>query len=212
MRPDFLVQVYRDSHPLSGVAVKVASSNGEARFSETTDETGEVHVTNLAPGDYWIRVSLLGISAGEECFHVDRGIARGEKRLRYEWGVLAVGVSGVAGSLSWYKLGIGGTPTENLVHQLRVAASNISLILTNPFTKQTFEATSDADGHFSFSDITPGIYVLHTTAEDGHFDASDILLELSPGRGRQYIPLVARRNTCGTTSFELDFQSKEPSR
>jgi hypothetical protein len=218
MRPDFIVTIRHADKPLAGVSVKVASRAPDKDevvwFSGVTGADGRVQVTNLAPGNYWIETDLLGISAGEECFHVSEKPERPKSRLKYDWGDLAPASRRIAGRVVDYQPGTGETPILNNAHRVEVAIPAARLLLQNPITGATLSTSSDSSGSFSFDEAAPGVYVLHidpgTAPGNREYDASDVLIRLAASATRNAI-LLSRREasggSCGGTYLELQSTS-----
>jgi hypothetical protein len=217
MQPDFVVAVTHDEAPLAGVSVKVRSFSGEEPrvwFSGVTDKHGNAHVTNLAPGNYWIEADLLGVPAGEQCFHVREKSEHAVGKLKYEWGESPTGVRQINGVLTDLRPGTGGTPVQNLIHLVRVPITGIGLRLQNPLTGESYSTKSDDNGAFTFGSAPPGTYVLHI--EGGMklgsriVEPTDLLVELSATARLDNLPLVTS-DICGSTYFALDDQKRKES-
>jgi hypothetical protein len=212
--PRFTVTVKHDNTPLAGVTIEVTSTPNDGNsirvFSGVTASDGTVHVSNFAPGDYWITADLFGINAAYHCFHIEEKPSRIAKRsLKYEWGDLAPAAKHVAGKLIDSQPGKGGTAIWNLVHRIEVPISGAYLTLRNPLTGTAYRTASDGSGIFSFGDIQSGTYVLHIeggNAGERSYDGTDLLLAVSPKAHRDALLLTHRDaggGSCGGTSLEL---------
>jgi hypothetical protein len=219
VKPSFTVGVEHDDKPLAGVLVEITTARGDSRmtvFSETTASDGTVHITSLAPGDYWISADLLGINAAYHCFHVkDKPSNKARRSLTYQWGELAPATRQVRGTLIDSQPGTGGTPIWNIIHRVQVPITGASLTLRNPLDGTAYRTSSDGTGSFAFDDVTSGIYVLHIEggkAGERGYDSTDQLLNVSPEAHRDTL-LLTRRDagggSCGGTSLEL---SEAPAR
>jgi hypothetical protein len=212
MRNDFIVSVTHDEKPLARVRVEIrANTQDEPRvwFRSLTDESGTVSITNLAPGNYWISTDLLGISAGEQCFHVRERPKHPQVRLAYEWGEMAIGVRQIKGVLTGLQPGTGANRIQNSLHGVRVPLPGIGLRLQNPLTGETYSVTSNDMGAFAFESAPAGTYVLHveggTKLGDSTLESTDLLINLSPAAKLDALPLITS-NTCGGIYFELENQ------
>src|SRR5262245_42279377 len=101
MGATFTVRITQMGKALPGVRVDVAKSTDEQstpKFFGVTAADGTLKITNLPPGNYSIYTELLGISAGAECFHVNkRSSLRAKTRLQYEWGDYPTPISQIKG-------------------------------------------------------------------------------------------------------------------
>jgi hypothetical protein len=214
LQRNFVVEVTHGGKHLSGVSVRISGNSEKVShqlFAGLTGANGTVHIANLAPGDYWLAVDLLGIEAGYECFHINTSESRKAKRTkRYEWGDLAAATRQAAGRLVDSQPGTGGSPLENLVHRAKVPIADAKLELHQPVTGAVYTTISDANGHFAFDRIPDGTYVLHIdagTVPGGRaYDSADLLIRISDTAKRDTL-LLARREagggSCGEASLEL---------
>jgi hypothetical protein len=116
-RNHFFVTVRHHGKPLPGVRIQIT---GEAQLELTTGSDGKANISDLRPGNYWLRAEFLGIGAAYQCFHVSLPSSGREKRsVKYEWGDEAVGVNQISGSLIDSQPGTGGHPPWNLTHRVR---------------------------------------------------------------------------------------------
>jgi hypothetical protein len=200
--------------PVPGATVEVTGpqdTSDAKKFAVTTDKDGIAHITNLAPGDYWLIAEYLEIGAACHCFHVKEKPSRKAKRnLAYDWGDLAPTTRRIAGRLIDSQPGIGGTPIQNLLHRIDVPIAEAKLKLQNARTEAMYQATSDAKGAFAFDGIPNGTYVLHIDAgmvEPGReYEASDHLIALGPTARRDSLLLKrqeASGGSCAGTTLEL---------
>jgi hypothetical protein len=216
MRRDFVVDVTHDGKPLKGVTVLITKYGGEEAgsklFSATTASDGTVHVADLPAGVYWLDAELLGITAGSQCFHIGNRTSRKAKRkVTYEWGDLAPAIRQVAGRLIDSQPGQGGSPLWNQFHRVEGPISEARLRLQDALSDGVYSTLSNSEGHFSFSSIPNGIYVLHVeggTAPGGRgIESSDHLIRLS-GNAKGDTLLLSHRDagfgSCGGTSLELE--------
>jgi len=214
MRNDFAVKIRHADKPLPGVTVEITGpqrTSDAKKFAVTTDRDGIAHITNLAPGDYWLNAEYLGIGAAYHCFHVKEKPSRKAKRnLAYDWGDLAPATRRIAGKLVDSQPGKGGTPIQNLLHRVDVPIAEAKLRLQNATTGAVYHSTSDANGAFAFDGIPNGTYVLHIDAgmvEPGReYEASDHLIALGATARRDSLLLKrqeASGGSCGGTTLEL---------
>src|SRR5713101_9173205 len=85
LRRNFVVTVTHQDKRLPGVSVQITGNSdvaGHQSFLELTGADGTAHFASLPPGDYWIKVDLLGIEAGYECFHINSFASRKAKKTR----------------------------------------------------------------------------------------------------------------------------------
>lgn len=168
MRSSFAVYVTLDNKPLPGVKVEIHRSDTELPYvQQLTDTAGRVSVRTLPPGEYWIAVKCLDISAGYHCFHVRAHsslLAKG--RLNYPMGDYGISMNSVRGHIRDWQPGAGGTLLCNLTHGASVPISGANARLQNATTGETLASVSDASGEFAFPPVKDGTYVLHI--EGGH--------------------------------------------
>jgi hypothetical protein len=88
MEATFGVVVKLGRSGLQGAKVEIKASTTDGLFvTELTDKAGRALIRTLPPGDYWISVTYLGVSAGDHCFHVRaRSSSAAKSTLRYRWG------------------------------------------------------------------------------------------------------------------------------
>jgi hypothetical protein len=213
MRSDFAVKIRHADKPLPGTTVEITGpqgASGARKFTVKTDRDGIAHITNLAPGDYWLNAEYLGIGAAYHCFHVNERPSRKAKRnLAYDWGDLAPGTRRIAGKLLDSQPGKGVT-IWNLLHRVDVPIVAAKLTLQNATTSAVYHTTSDANGAFAFDGIPNGTYVLHIDAgkvvPDRDYEASDHLVSLGSTAKRNSLLLKRREasgGSCGGTGLEL---------
>ena len=211
LQPTFVVTVTHDDVPLSDVMIEITGTSqiGNAvRLSLKTSSDGNAQVAKLAPGQYWLNASFLGISAAYQCFHVLATGSEGAKgRLNFNWGDDAPGVRRMMGHLVYSAPGKGGTPIWNLVHRVNAPIAGVNLKLLNALTGLSYTARSDENGRFDFGDIPEGTYVLHVAAgKDGDHqypDANFVLDVAASARFDQV--LLTRANTGCGDGFALGF-------
>ena len=218
MRSGFAVKIRHADKPLPGATVEITGPQGTAsakKFTVTADKNGIAHITNLAPGDYWLDAEYLDIGAAYDCFHVNERPSRKAKRnLAYEWGDLAPGTRRIAGKLLDSQPGKGGTAIWNLLHRVDVPIVAAKLTLQNATTRAVYYTTSAANGDFAFDGVPSGTYVLHIDAgkvnPDRDYEASDQLVSLGSTAKRNSLLLRRREaggGSCGGTSLELQESS-----
>jgi hypothetical protein len=216
VRGNFVVRVKHEGKPLAGVTVHVAAfGDKEAtdHFSTTTGTDGTARVTGLRPGNYWLDVDLLGISAVMECFHVSPHPSwRAKRKLSFDWGDMAPATRRIAGLLIDSQPGHGEGRLMNLLHRINVPISGARMRLEDPLTGKIYSAVSDKNGHFAFGSVPQGIYVLHidsgTTPRE--YDSTDLLIQLSDTATRNSLLLKhseAYLGSCGGTYLELQVPS-----
>jgi hypothetical protein len=214
-RGNFVVAVSHAGKPLTGVAVQISGKGKQ--FTLLTSPEGEVSITDLPPGDYWLDAQLLGISAAYQCFHVaDRPTRKAKGKLTYEWGDDAPATQRVAGRLIDSQNSKAGSPLWNLLHRTDVPIVGADLKLQDPTSGAIYATTSGSHGDFAFEAIPAGVYVLHIeggSAGDRGYDATDQLIELNPQASRNTLLLTRREisgGSCGGTSLELQPEKRAP--
>ena len=111
--------------------------------------------------------------------------------------------------------GKGPNALQNLLHRVDVPIAEAHMELRQPITNRVFTTVSDPNGHFEFSHVPNGTYVLHidgrTAPEDRPFDATDLLIQFSD-TGKTGTLLLSRREpgggSCGGTSLEIQDASQ----
>jgi hypothetical protein len=214
LRGEFVVRVMHGGRPLAGVSVRVTSFTEQKvveRFFSATATDGTVHVAGLPEGEYWLNAELLGITAGDECFHVSQRASRSAKgKVTYGWGDVVPATRRLAGKLIDSKPGQGGTTLSNFLHRTDVPISDARLTLRDPLTGKAYEAVSGHDGGFAFDSAPQGTYVLHvdagTVPGGRNYDSADQLIRLSKGSTPNTLLLKwkeAGLGSCGGASMEL---------
>lgn len=210
MPSHFTVKVSHNDKPLAGVSVDVLSGD-QKRFSGISSQPGTVRVTNLDPGDYWLIVQYLDISATYQCFHVEAHPSRAAtKHLSFDWGDLAPSVREVAGSLIDSQPGKGGTPIWNMTHRVPVPIPGAVLKVINALTGTTFDSVSGNSGQFHFPSIPDGTYVLHVeggTYPGGRtYNSGDFVIKVNATASPDVFSITNREaggGNCGGLSLEV---------
>jgi hypothetical protein len=220
LRQNFAVLVTHGDKPLPGVMVQVTNfgtqSDGTVVFSEKTGSDGTVHVQGLLPGQYWLKSDLLGIGAGEQCFHIASSASRRAKGMvKYEWGDLAPSTRQVVGRLIDPRPGEGMTMLQNLRNNVVDPIRNARLKLQDPSTSGVYTALSDSDGNFKFGDVSDGTYVLHieggATPAGRDYEPTDMLIRVSRTAPRETLLLertMGGAGSCGGPSIMLEWPIK----
>jgi hypothetical protein len=206
IRGNFVVQVKHDGKPLPGVKIEIKTNRDAVEFTGLTGPDGKTTITKLPPGEYWLSVEFLGISAGYHCFHINRQPSKKAKRvMKYEWGDLAPGMRRVAGSIIDSQPGGGGTPLWNLTHRVTVPIAGAVLRLRNAISGQVFARISDEHGGFEFDSIPNGTYVLHESGATGRaYDPTDLLIKVRADGTRTAVVLSRQEpgaTNCGDASL-----------
>lgn len=209
-RSNLIIRIAHAGKPLPGVTVQIAGEGGQI-FSGITQADGAVHISGLKPGDYWLHAELLGIYAGSTCFHVNpRASKKARKQLKFDWGGEPSAISRIAGRLEISELGKEGDLVYRLRHRINLPIRNASLILRSPFTDAVYRRVSDQDGAFLFSDVPPGIYVLHVEGGEPPsgevFGSDDFLLNLAASASAKKLVLTpdVGGGSCGGWSLALE--------
>lgn len=201
---NFVLRVRHQGRPLEGVRVEIT---GRSKIEQVTGLNGGASFTNLPAGDYWLRTDLLGISAGEQCFHVSETPGRRAKRMiEYTWGDEPYGTRQASGVILDSRPGTGGNAIWNVTHPVRVPIVHAKLNLVSPITGKSFHAESNSDGTFSFEQTPEGVYVLHVERGGAgrEFSPADLLIRLSSSSDRKSLLLLNAATGCGgeTVAFE----------
>lgn len=218
LRQDFAVKVTHRDRPLSGVTVQITRNDGSSvveLFSRQTDAAGKVRLSKLPPGDYWLRVDLLGIPAGSECFHVSPVSSRkAKKEISFEWGDEAPAAREAAGKLIHTQAGQGDSPIWNITHPVHAPLGETRLSLRTPQSDASYTTTSDKDGQFTFGEIPDGLYVLRieasATASGKGIEPVNLLFRLSHSASQRNLFVDesdAFGGRCGGWSIEPDYMT-----
>jgi hypothetical protein len=205
MSASFRVHITTDDKTLPGVSVSVTSMV-EGDDSETrrpalelqTDSLGEVQINKLQPGNYWITATLLGFSAGETCFHVNKKPLHPKSSFDFTWGDYSEPTRAVAGSLVVSRAGPDQNPIQRQIHRVDVPVASAQIVLTNALTKETYRSATSSDGGFILPDIPEGTYVF---AVGEHItDASDkaIIVKVTANASRDHLALRSVETMCST--------------
>ena len=212
VRSSFVVRVTHDDGPLRGVGVRVTRFSGDTEedvFSGVTPGDGKVHI-NLPPGDYWLHVNLLGISAADGCFHVSHHPSwKAKGKLVYEWGEEAWGFQQAGGTFVDFQPAQGGSRLWNSMHATKVPVANAKFRLQDPLSGAVYTAVSGAGGEFSFGQVRDGVYVLHlegaSLPSGRSYEAADMLFRVTKSAKSRTLLLVHRDadyGSCGGTGLE----------
>lgn len=205
---DFKVIVKQERQRLAGASIAI-QSNGRPVFTGTTDADGSIFVHGLPPGDYWIDVELLGISAASHCFHVASSPSKGGKRrISYEWGDFPTWVKFPSGRLLDSRPGSGTSALWNSVNRVEIPITGATVKLISPFGRPTSTATSDENGRFEFDGIGNGVYVLRIQGgkSNREFDVATFLLRVDAkarGNGLLMTKQDAGAGSCSDISLTL---------
>lgn len=87
LNPNVSVLVKHEAEGLAGITIEIIRNSHAERpmLSVLTGPDGTARMSDLAPGEYWLRAEMLGIGAAYHCFHVPQHPSkRAKKLLRYE--------------------------------------------------------------------------------------------------------------------------------
>lgn len=157
------IQVIHEKQRMAGVSVTVSKSGQSetAVFSGKTNSLGEIALTHLEPGEYWISVELLGVSAGYHCFHVAKHSSwKAKRKVKYQWGDWASPVGRVQGELLDPQQGENSSPLWNALNPEMVPIAGAEVTLREPFTGHVWRTVSANDGTFSIEAEPEHLYVL----------------------------------------------------
>ena len=139
---------WNGAHPLAGVAI--FAHGAEREYRTITGVNGEFVISPVVPGKYEIRAALAGY-VGDELVHVsevhDRGCAAVNLRL---W---------TDGRISGRLRHSTGAVAPNVTAELAILDENEEL-------GERFAVETDEDGHFEFSKLAAGRYILGVNLEE----------------------------------------------
>jgi len=221
MEANFRVVMKLGRTALHGARVEITPlSAGRLSVTELTDRSGRATIKELARGAYHIRVSYLGVTAGDECFHVRaQSSASARSTLRYRWGGYGVPMRAIAGSLEESQpgkgvtlmagkggallVGEGGHPILNFDHGATVPVEAATISLENALTREVLRSQSDGKGLFRFPAVQDGIYVLHI--EGGKtarpYRPTDIIVPVSHAGTRDSVVFTLSEDSCGVVGL-----------
>jgi hypothetical protein len=213
VRRDFTVKVTLGGVPLSMVNTWVTRWPGDEKklFSGVTGTDGNVRVSRLPPGEYWLYSELLGISAGGICLKINSHPSKSAKRIEtFRWGDSAPTTRKVAGRLIDPAPGEGAAFFQNILKHVVDPIPEAKLELRDPLTGAIHNTLSDIDGRFSFGDIPSGTYVIHIEGGRipiGHgFEPTDLLIQVTDTASRDLLLLErSGGSTCGSPSLILEW-------
>lgn len=203
--PGATIEVIHQGSPLSGASVTVSRSGPDDRpvLTGRTGAKGKLDLSGLTPGEYWLSVDFLGISAALHCFHIDtRPSWRAKRRLKYEWGDWPATTLRLAGELIDSQPGTGGNALQNQMNRNAVPISGAEITLQNPRTGELMRTSSAEDGSFAFGDARDGIYVLRIAGgKTGRaYQPTNLVVELA-ARARLGRLRLERVDDCGDPSL-----------
>jgi hypothetical protein len=222
MEATFRIMIKLGRTGLHGAKVEItALPAGRPIVTELTDSSGRATIKKLPRGgEYHIRVSYLGVTAGEDCFHVRaQSSASARSTLRYGWGGYGVSMRAVAGRLEESQpgkgvtlmtgkggallVGEGGHPILNFDPGVTVPIEGVTTSLENALTREVLRSQSDDKGLFRFPDVPDGIYVLHI--EGGKtaraYAPTDMVVPVSHTATRDSVVLTLSEDSCGFIRF-----------
>ncbi len=204
VNPQAAIRVFHRGSPLSGASVTISESGQEkAVLKGATDANGSFVISRLTPGEYWLNVEFLGISAALHCFHVgSRPSWRAKRKLKYEWGDWPTPTRYIAGELIDSQPGTGGGALVNQVNRIDVPIAGAEVTLHDPQTGEVMRAHSAEDGSFAFSHVREAVYVLRIAGGNtgrSYYPAS-IVVQRTAHAPRQHLRLQ-RVEGCGEPSL-----------
>ncbi len=161
--PDATIKVIHQGRPLAGASITISRSGPDDKtvFTGKTDVNGSLNMSRLTPGEYWLNVEFLGISAAYHCFHVrSRPSWRSKRKLKYKWGDWATATLHHAGELLDSQPGTGDNALLNQINRIAVPIVGAEVTLQDPRTGEVMRTNSGEGGTFSFSDARQVVYVL----------------------------------------------------
>jgi hypothetical protein len=185
---NFTVTIHHAGKPLQGVLVKVIPDDDGVDIAGITEALGVIQFEDLRPGNYHISVSMLGISAVYQCFHVSKWTTglNAKRTLTYGWGDDAPETRQIAGKVRSHSF----IMDANGQHPETASVAGIHLTLTDPLSGVRSETTTSPEGLFRFSGISEGVYVLHSDGNERlRYYPGDMLIGLSPKAARTELVL-----------------------
>lgn len=212
LQPSVAIKVIHAERPLPGVSVTVSRSgaDGATGFSGKTGPKGDVLLARLEPGEYWLSVEFLGISAAYHCFHVAaRPSFRAKRKLNYEWGDWATATLRIEGELVDSQPGTGPSPLWNSVNHVAVPIAGADIMLQDPRTGEIKRTTSAQDGTFAFEATSERTYVLRVSGgtTGRSYEPTSSLIRLAARAPLQRLRLL-REDTCGPPSLRIASPSR----
>ena len=147
--------------PLANAIVELIDSNGDVIATATTDDAGIYEFSGITPGDYQVRqVNTPGYGDVTPTV-VDVIIGAGEAK---ETNFVDEEFGKIDGSVS-----IDNDNNDSPDAPL----ANVTLNLLDPSGTLVATTTSDDEGNYQFSDVTPGEYTVEQVNLTGYGDVSD---------------------------------------
>jgi serine-aspartate repeat-containing protein C/D/E len=163
---------------LYNVTVQLFTCSGSLIGSITTDNYGYYFFSNLAPGSYYLHFvapsgyvfsptgqagdatnSDANAAGNTECF----SLASGQNDAMRDAGLhLVESAGGSVGDFVWEDFAVNGIQDTS-----EIGVPNVSVELYNCDGSLVGSTTTDASGHYAFSNLAPGSYYLHFVAPTG---------------------------------------------
>ncbi len=190
--PDFSIRLsYRES-PLSGYRITVVSNSGELVAADQTDAQGIARFVGIPAGRYV--TSVDGLAGPRTEIRVKASIRPG-RNVGLEWPADVAVVRKVQGRL--------GRSENDVVSPFQFASLEV-LDLRTAFPVAS--ALTDSDGHYLFSTVMPGLYVLRVSfpAQKGMEAAThDIPVEVNSEADDEELPAIKfERSECDVSASE----------
>jgi hypothetical protein len=205
--PQATIEIIHQGSPLSGATVTVSRSGPDDKpvLTGRTGAKGKLDLSGLTPGEYWLSVDFLGITAALHCFHIDtRPSWRAKRKLKYEWGDWPTTTLRIAGELIDSQPGTGGNALKNQINRNDVPLAGAEITLHNPRNGEIMRTSSAEDGSFALGDARDGIYVLRIAGgKTGRaYEPTSLVVELAE-RARLERLRLERVDDCGGPSLRL---------
>jgi hypothetical protein len=206
---DFTVVATHRKNPIAGIRIEIQpKGKAERVVTEETNEAGEIRVTGLPVGEYFVSASHADIEAGTQWIEV---VAvpddKTKSRLAFEWADWSYKTKRVAGTLTGLVPGDSGNPLMDIVHPKETIYPGVAISLRNAFGTEEYRTVSDSSGGFAFDHIPDGIYLM--TIEGGMKSVNGtgaqttLVIDLAAASSRDFLPLRLQDDGCGSVEFAL---------
>ncbi len=198
MNTSFTVNVVDRTKPVVGVKVVLGvggSGIREIRYSVLTDDKGEAHFSELAPGTYLLDFS--GVLAKPYWDEVEVSPSNpANEKITIEWPGGVIAVRNVRGRL---------TGTEDLDFD-PIPLQYTELTLRDVYTsREVARSKTDSDGYYDFGDTLPGVYLLTAYGDTrnrkifgGYSEETVAVVQMDPSAAEEeLLTRVLTRLGCG---------------
>jgi hypothetical protein len=207
--PAFSIEVTMDTRPLSNIKVflQPKGANKRARPIETsTNENGIAYFDQVAPGQYYIEASRLGLQVAPGTVIVSKKAS--SEQIHIGWPLRTKYVlSMIAGRFERHFFNK-QHPVEGYIHRELHPLSGTKLTLIPIDSKRDAISTvTDSGGNFSFPPAAPGYYLLHVEeppSPEFAYPLNDyLLIDVDPASTRPSLNLQLDWTSCGMESKDI---------